>query len=75
MPIPHILVAIWVAVSPHGKHLYAAGINEDAVAVLTVTITSATPMPSVSRWGLVGLAVLMATIVAWHFRKQGAPIH
>ena len=44
-----------VTVSPDGKHLYVAAWIDDAVAVFSVaTVSSPTPVPSVSQWGLFG---------------------
>jgi 6-phosphogluconolactonase (cycloisomerase 2 family) len=60
-------------VSPDGKHVYAAGSNDDAVAVFSVAAASPTSVPSTSQWGLIALAILMSTAIAWHFRRQPAP--
>ena len=62
-----------LAISPDGKHLYAGGGVDDAVAVFR---SQAPPhaVPSFSQWGLIGLAVLMAVAITWRFRRRAVPI-
>ena len=62
-----------VTVSPDGKHLYVAAWIDDAVAVFSVaTVSSPTPVPSVSQWGLLAMAVLLAALVLRRSRREPA---
>ena len=66
--------ALSVTVSPDGKHVCAAGSNDDAVAVFSVAgVSPPAPIPGISQWGLIALAALMSATIAWRFRKRPAP--
>jgi hypothetical protein len=43
-------------------------------AVAATTVSSTTSVPSISQWGLIGLAVLMAAAIASRFRRRRASI-
>ena len=61
-----------VTASPDGKHLYAAGSDDNAVAVFSAAsadVSSATPIPSVSHWGLISMAGMMAALLLWQRRR------
>jgi 6-phosphogluconolactonase (cycloisomerase 2 family) len=65
--------ALSVTVSPDSKHVFAAGSNDDAVAVFSVAAASPTSVPSTSQWSLIALATLMSAAIAWRYRRQPAP--
>ena len=52
-----------VTVSPDGKNLYAAATTGDAVAVFSVVSGVGASVPSVSQWGLIAMAILMAALL------------
>ena len=59
--------AVAVTISPDGKHLYAAGALESAVAAFSVAqAITPVPVPGVTSWGLIMMAAaFLAILLRW----------
>jgi 6-phosphogluconolactonase (cycloisomerase 2 family) len=62
--------AYCTAVSPDGKHLYAVGRFDDAVAAFEIYQEPERPIPTLGTWGMILCMLLLGSVAVRSFRRR-----